>query len=227
MGRIHSTPLIGRVLEYGGRHGWRATLKRAGVSFQRLLAGHRLVLYQLDLANYEPVLPADEMPRTFERKHTTEEIGTDDLQRLLNAWNPTVARRQLAERFGKGASLWLCKQENVLAGFGWTICGGTVEPHFFPLQTRDAHLFDFFVFPEFRGRRVNLCLVNHILSALASEGMARAYIEAAEWNTSQLKSLARTPFQPFGRARKFRFFGRRIVVWEQPNVPSPNTTHIN
>jgi GNAT superfamily N-acetyltransferase len=109
--------------------------------------------------------------------------------------------------------LWLLKLENSIAAYGWAVLGRTIEPHFFPLAANDAHLFDFFVFPEFRGRRLNPALVNHILVHLACETSGRAFIEAARWNQPQLASLARLPFRKLGCARKFQLLGRTIVMW--------------
>jgi GNAT superfamily N-acetyltransferase len=113
-----------------------------------------------------------------------------------------------------GASLWLIKLEDNLAGYGWTLRGSSVEPHYFCLGPDDAHLFDFHVFPQYRGRGVNPFLVNSILRSLAAECGGRAFIEAAEWNRAQLASLSRTPFHRLGRARKFTIF-RTMVRWEE------------
>jgi GNAT superfamily N-acetyltransferase len=134
---------------------------------------------------------------------------------ITSAWNPEIARHQLAERFAQGASLWLFKVEGKLAAYGWTIIGRTMEPHFMPLGANDAHLFDYFVFPEYRGRRINPALVNHVLARLVSERRNRAYIEAAAWNLAQLNSLGRTPFRPLGRAWKFGIFGKTVVIWSR------------
>jgi ribosomal protein S18 acetylase RimI-like enzyme len=109
--------------------------------------------------------------------------------------------------------LWLFKQDGEVAAYGWTLIGKTVVPHYFPLGPNDAHLFDFFVMPKFRGRGINPTLVRHILAQLAGEKRRRAFIEAAEWNTAQLTSLAKTPFQKMGSARKFRLLGKPIVLW--------------
>jgi ribosomal protein S18 acetylase RimI-like enzyme len=99
--------------------------------------------------------------------------------------------------------------------------GGTVEPHYFPLGWDDVHLFDFHVFPQYRGQGMNPFLVTHILRSLAAEGADRAFIEAAEWNEAQLSSLAKTPFRRLGCARKSTIFGCTIVWWaenEEGNV---------
>jgi ribosomal protein S18 acetylase RimI-like enzyme len=121
----------------------------------------------------------------------------------------------MTERFGLGASLWLIKSHDKLAGYGWTLEGRTVEPHFFSLGHRDVHLFDFHVFPQYRGQGMNPTLVTSILRALTAEGAGRAFIEAAEWNQAQLSSLTKTPFRRLGMARKSTLFSRTLVLWDK------------
>ena len=77
---------------------------------------------------------------------------------MTSFWNPKLAHRNIKERFDKGASLWLIKFEDRLAGYGWTLQGRTIEPHYFPLGQDDVHLFDFHVFPKYRGRGLTLFL---------------------------------------------------------------------
>lgn len=208
-----SSGMIGRLLNYSRRHGLRATFSRGWLSFQRAWLGTRMVLYECSL-NAKDLSPLQPLTNaTLERKNTATELSPDDLHRITTAWNTEQAKRLHAERFTRGASLWLLKVEGRVAAYGWTIKKETIEPHFFPLGQNDAHLFDFFVFPEYRGRRLNPLLVNHILARLALENTSRAFIEAAEWNTAQLSSLGRTFFRKLGYARKLRILGRTVVVW--------------
>jgi GNAT superfamily N-acetyltransferase len=100
-----------------------------------------------------------------------------------------------------------------LAGFGWTLQGGAIESYYFPLAQDDVHLFDFHVFPEYRGRGVNPYLIGRILELLATNCTGRAFIEAAEWNHAQLSSLRKTPFRCLGSAKSFTFLGHTFVSW--------------
>ena len=121
----------------------------------------------------------------------------------------------IKERFELGASLWLIKVEDNLAGYGWTLQGRTVEPHYFPLAADDVQFLDFHVFPKYRGRALDWFLMTHILHRLAAEGRARAFGEAAEWNQASLSSFAMTPFRRLGWARKFTILRHTIVCWDQ------------
>jgi ribosomal protein S18 acetylase RimI-like enzyme len=143
---------------------------------------------------------------------------------MTSFWNSKLARRNIDQRFDAAAVLWLIKSEGELAGYGWTLQGGTMEPYYFPLGTQDVHLFDFHVFPRYRGRGMNPLLVRHILRRLAAEGLGRAFIEAAEWNRAQLSSLGKTPFRRFGSARKWTALRRTVVFWANGDTVDPMNT---
>jgi len=206
---------VSRVTDYFKRNGLRPTLRRLGLAAKRSLFSSRMVLFCYDLsAQSRPTSDLPDSPEV-ERKKNETEISPQDLQELISFWNPKLARRRIKERFELGASLWLIKADGRLAGYGWSLRGHTVEPHYFPLEPDDVHLFDFYVFPQYRGHGVNPLLVSYILHSLAVEGLGRAFIEAAEWNRAQLASLRRTPFRCFGSARKCTLFQHTIVCWEE------------
>ena len=161
----------------------------------------------------------------MERHRNQTDLSPQDLQEITSFWNPKLARRNIKERFELGASLWLIKLEDQLAGYGWTLQGRTVEPHYFRLGPDDVHLFDFHVFPQYRGRGVNPSLVSYILRSLAAESHGRAFIEAAEWNQAQLASLRRTPFRRLGSARKFTLFRHTMVFWGSRRNCATSTRH--
>ena len=148
-----------------------------------------------------------------ERHLSPADISQQDLQEITSFWNPELARHNIKNRFALGASLWLIRFEDRLAGYGWTLQGRTVEPHYFPLGTDDVQFLDFHVFPKFRGRALDWFLMTHILQRLAAEGRARAFGEAAEWNKASLSSFASTPFRRLGAGRKFTALGHTIVWW--------------
>jgi ribosomal protein S18 acetylase RimI-like enzyme len=216
---------ISRFTDYYRRHGFNATVRRASAAVTRALFSSRSVLFYCDLGTLTS--PPVDLPSFLkvERKSSSAELCPEDLEALTSFWNPKLAQRNMKERFGKGASLWLIKSDGKLAGYGWTLSGSTVEPHYFPLGRDDVHLFDFHVFPQYRGRSMNPLLVTRILESLATEGAGRALIEAAEWNHAQLSSLAKTPFRCLGRARKLTIFSRTVVCWAR-NEFAPRSTKV-
>jgi ribosomal protein S18 acetylase RimI-like enzyme len=205
---------VSRFTDYFRRNGLWATLRRLRVATRRSLFSSRSVLFYCDLSTLKPV--TSDLPSSLKVERYASQSGLShaDQQEIINVWNPEQARRNLKERFGLGASIWLIKSEDHLAGYGWTLQGRTVEPHYFPLAPDDVHLFDFHVFPQYRGRGVNPLLVSQILHKLSIECRGRAFIEAAEWNQAQLASLRRTPFHRLGLGRRLAIFGRATVCWD-------------
>jgi GNAT superfamily N-acetyltransferase len=206
---------ISRLTAYYKRHGVGASLRRLGLAVKRMLFSSRMVLFYCDLSKLSA--PAPEMPSRLkvERHRSQSDLSPQDLREITSFWNPDLARRNICERFGLGASLWLIRFEEKLAGYGWTLLGRTVEPHYFPLGENDVQFLDFYVFPKYRGRALDWFLMTHILHRLAEEGKARAFGEAAEWNIASLSSFGMTAFRRMGLAKKFAIFGRIMVCWEE------------
>jgi len=208
---------VSRFTGYYRRKGFGATLRRAGVAVKRSLFSSRSVLFYCDLATQ--AAPPQDLPGFLkvERKRSFAELKGEDLQEMTSFWNPKLARQNMEERFELGASLWLIKSRDKLAGYGWTLQGRTVEPHYFPLGQDDVQFLDFHVFPKFRGRAMDWFLMTQILHRLAAEGLGRAFGEAGEWNQASLSSFKMTPFRRLGVARKLTVFGRTVVWWGKTN----------
>jgi ribosomal protein S18 acetylase RimI-like enzyme len=206
---------ISRLAAYYKRHGFGATLRRFSLQAKRTFFANRMVLFYCDLATLAPA--TTEMPSRLkvERHRTQADIDPHDLQAITSFWNPDLASHNINHRFALGASLWLIRFEDKLAGYGWTLQGRTVEPHYFHLGPDDVHLFDFQVFPEYRGRGLNPLLVKYILGSLNAESTGRAFIEAAEWNLPQRASLRNTAFRYLGLASKFKLLRRTVVCWSE------------
>jgi hypothetical protein len=206
---------ISRLRDYYRRHGFTATIRRANLAVGRALFSNRMVIFYCDLSNYaaRPV----NIPNSLEIARLTREaeLNPQILQEITNFWNPKLARRNIKERFAKGASLWLIKSGAQLAGYGWTLRGHTIGDYYFPMAPNDVQLFDFYVFPKFRGRAMHWLLTAYILQSLAAEGAARAFADTGEWNEAQIASFKMTPFRRLGMARSLTLFGRTFVSWEE------------
>ena len=214
---------ISRFADYYRRHGFVKTVGRFAQAVKRSVFASRMVVFYCDLADQRtpPVALRDSLK--IVRLRSQAEFRPQDFDAVTGFWNPQLAQKNMKERFGLGASLWLIQSEGQLAGFGWSLQGRTVEPYFFPLGKEDVHLFDFHVFPQFRGQGLNPMLVTHILHNLSAESGGRAFIEAAEWNEAQLSSLRKTPFLLLGRVSSLDFSGRTFVSWaENERVQQPS-----
>jgi acetyltransferase (GNAT) family protein len=204
---------ISRVTNYYSRYGLGATVRRAGVAARRALLSNRMLIFYCDLPpqTARPVTIPSSM--RVDRLTKETELAAGDFQEITSFWNPKQARRNVKERFAKGASLWLIKSEERVAGYGWTIQGRTIAEYYFPMGPKDVQLFDFYVFPKFRGRALHWLLTAHISQALAVEGAARAFADTAEWNQAQISSFRMTPFRRLGLVRSFTIFGHTFVSW--------------
>jgi hypothetical protein len=209
---------ISRLTVYYRRHGLAATIRRARLAGKRALFADRMLVLYCDLD--ERRLPQVNVPKALrvERLEALTELSAEHLQAMTCFWNPKLANRNIQERFEKGASLWLVECQKQLAGYGWTLQGKTIAPYYFPLGPDDVQLFDFYVFPRFRGRALHWLLTSHILHTLAVEGRSRAFADTGEWNEAQRASFTMTPFRLLGSARSFTILGYTFVSWTKNNT---------
>lgn len=208
------TDSISRLTDYFRRNGLQKTLERFAVEARRSLFADRMVVLYCDLDD-RTLRPVNIPPNFSIRRLTSPgDLSPERMQQMTSFWNPSLAARNIEERFAKGASLWMVESQDQLAGFGWTIQGDVIAPYYFPMGTRDVQLFDFYVFPKFRGRAIHWLLTGHILQTLAADGHARAFADTHEWNEAQLASFRMTPFRILGRVRTYSIFGRLLVRWD-------------
>jgi Acetyltransferase (GNAT) family len=206
---------ISRVTTYYLRHGFRATVSRMGLAVNRALSSSRMLVFYCDLPSL-PVRPVN-IPSSIRVERVTgeAELQPQDFDEITSFWNPKQARRNVKERFANGASLWVIKSEDKVAGYGWTLQSRTIAEYYFPMGPKDVQLFDFYVFPKFRGRALHWLLTAYILQALAVEGAARAFADTGEWNQPQISSFRMTPFRCLGLVRSFTIFGHTFVSWAE------------
>ena len=210
-----------RIINYYRRHGLRMTLQRAWTRTVHALVQNRVFLYSVDLTACDTPPPAMQGGLRVERTNTEADINDCDKKAMLEYWDAKETQSQIVDRFGKGATLWLIKDGDRLAGFGWTLLGTTIEPHWVPIEPDDVHLFDFEVFPMWRGRGINPALVEQVLFRTARDGAKKAFIEVHEWNHPQVRSLAKTRFERYGIARRSLLFGRWRVAAVQRGTGLP------
>jgi hypothetical protein len=211
---------ISRFSDYLKRNGLSATARRVALAVRRSLFANRSVLFYCDLPTLGPFPHALPDSLTIERVRSQAELSQADFEQITSFWNPELARRNIEERFGLGASIWMIRSNGNLAGYGWTLQGRTVEPHYFPLSANDVQFFDFHVFPKYRGRAMDWFVMTYALHQLAAEGCLRAYGEAAEWNKASISSFGTTPFRRFGMGKKYSLAGHTIVRWAPENRPN-------
>lgn len=215
---------ISRFADYYRRNGLPATFRRALLAIRRTIGANRMIVFYCDLEKHawSPL----HLPRTLNVGRLTDyaELNRQDLEKMVSFWHPEQAHRNIKERFNRGASLWLIRSDETLAAYSWTIRGETIADYYFPMASDDVQLFDFYVFPEFRGRAILWFLITHILNTLKEEGANRVFGDVAEWNRASLSFYKTLPFRRLGLARKFKVLGRPIVWWEAKNACRTNST---
>jgi GNAT superfamily N-acetyltransferase len=169
-----------------------------------------MALYACDL----PLAEGVRRRQTVERFNEST-FSKEDYDLVAGLWNRTIQSDLMRERLKVGSEIWLARIDGRIAGYGWTLRGKSFEPYFFPLSSSDAHLFDFYVAPECRGRGVNVGLINSILETISHEGAKRALIECATWNEAQIRSLKKTPFVRYATVSKWTLRTKSILIWKR------------
>ena len=91
---------ISRFTDYCKRNGLRATLRRLGLATKRALFARRMVVSasidaQAGLSRFAEFTESG-------TAHQSIDLSPQDLQEIINVWNPDQTRRNLQERFGLG-----------------------------------------------------------------------------------------------------------------------------
>jgi len=151
------------------------------------------------------------------RKESQEQISNEDINKLIayrrENIDATHVTKALDNRFKNGSRLWLSYYHGTLAGYIWSVRGRMISPYFFPVPLSDAVLFDSEIFPEFRGKGLNVIIMKYILYNLKKDGVTRTYRVAQVWNQSSLIFLSKCHFKHYGTAHKFHILRKDITVW--------------
>lgn len=144
------------------------------------------------------------------------ELDEKDYQILITRGTSlmgSAASTLISQRFSHGATLWLTKENNQLAGYRWTISKDNLLKTYIPHTESDVHDFGSELFEEFRGRNILQISFKQTMLTLKKEGYKRCYGEIHMHNKRSLKAYSRTIFRKIGIAKRFNFFGRNVVVW--------------
>lgn len=203
-----------RASAYLRRHGLKSTLQRAWLEPDIQLRRNRCVMFWMDLKRADFASAA--LPAGFrvERYDTSSEVPERLFKRIAELYSEELLRGYFRHRFELGGHLWCLMNEAEDVGYIWTVEGRSMKPsYFFPMLERDIHFDDGLIFPSCRGRGLLDALNRHILRRYKDEGYLRAFLEVHEWNTSSIRSVAKTGFIKFGLARKQFRRGKCLVTW--------------
>lgn len=204
--------VLQRIALFYRRRGLLSTIKRFFTALYRSFYLGRMIVYSCPIPS-EGISLSDKANKIDFERATKAHLSKDDYVTILDIGNIEQRSRDIANRFELGSELWLAKVNGRVAGFGWTLVGKTVSPHYFTLGANEVHFFDFHVFPEFRGRGINIALIEKILTTLSTQPLSRAHIECAAWNHAQIRSLSKTPFRRQAEVIRITFLGRSAIIW--------------
>ena len=204
--------VLQRIVFFYRRRGLLATIKRFFTALYRSFYLGRMILYSCPMPS-EGIGLSDKANKVDFERATSAHLSKDDYVTVLYIGSIEERSRDIANRFELGSELWLAKVNGRVAGFGWTLVGKTVSPHYFTLGANEVHFFDFHVFQEFRGRGINIALIDKILTTLSTQPLSCAHIECAAWNTAQIRSLSKTPFHRQAEVIRIPFLGRSAIIW--------------
>src|SRR6202041_4130654 len=94
---------ISRFAGYYKRNGLRATVRRVGLAARRALFSSRMVIFYCDIRAED--LQTATLPSSLkvERHRNQTDLSPNDLEEITSFWNPTLAQRDMHERFEQGA----------------------------------------------------------------------------------------------------------------------------
>lgn len=198
---------------YLRRHGLKSSIKRVWPEVRNRILRSRNVIYGLDLywrEFEEHAVPAN---CQIEKADTRAEMPEGLLKQIAEYYNEELLLDAIRKRYEMGARLWYLRSDAGYVGYTWSLTGRAMAPYFFPMMERDVFFFDVFVFPPYRGRGFNSVLMNHLLRHYKNDGFLRAYVDTLEWNSPEMRSLAKNGFVRIGLARKRFRRGKCKVTW--------------
>jgi GNAT superfamily N-acetyltransferase len=202
-----------RAKNYIRRHSIISSINRIWRETKNRALFYRHVLYARDLlyGDFEGhPLPEGYRVENYEK---ISNIPVRLIKRITEHYSERILTEDIKNRYGNGACLWCLRNDTEDFGYTWSLVGRAMNPYYFPLLERDTYFFDVFIFPKCRGRGLNSVLMNYLLKYYKSRGCCRAFIETLEWNTAEMRSLAKNGFIKIGLASKRFHRGKCKVTW--------------
>lgn len=202
-----------RAAKYLRRHGLKASLQRLRREARNRFRFNRDVIFARDLLQGGlDDHPLSEEHRV-ERYDKSTGVPEGMLKRISEEYSEEIVKEYVSQRLEKGACLWCLVKDAEHMSYTWALSGRAMKPHYFPLGERDLHLFDGYTFPPFRGRGLNVVLLDHVLKHYRDRGFVRALLETHEWNAPVIKMVPKNGFVKIGLARKKVSGGKCRVTW--------------
>jgi len=171
----------------------------------------KFILYYYDTCDEikDFPIPAEIALKSFSRQ---QDIGAHDYKKLCDLAGETSVNAYMPERFTKGGTFWLLKQNDAVLSFIWTFRGVSYDS-LIPVAANDVYCVDGGCFPEHRGKGYFAYLFTLLIPALGCEGVRRMYWATRTWNRAMISCAKRTPYRPIAILSAFSLWGKPWVIW--------------
>lgn len=202
-----------RTAKYLRRHGLKALFQRLRREARNRFRYNRDIIYSRDLLRGG--LDDHPLPEEYRVVEYDKSTGLPEklIKRIGEEYSEEIVQNYVSQRLEKGACLWCLESDADHMSYSWALTGRAMKPYYFPLGERDLHLFDGYTFPPFRGRGLNVILLDHVLKRYRDLGFVRALLETHEWNVPVIKMVPKNGFVRIGLARKKIRRGKCRVTW--------------
>lgn len=87
------------------------------------------------------------------------------------------------------------------------------------LPPATAIIYDSFVLPEFRRKGLGASILSRTADHLRKKGFTTLWAQIPEWNAASVKMTVRAGFQPVGKVRYIRSFGKEVFLKQPKDFP--------
>lgn len=189
--------------EEGLRSFWFKLLARCG--YRRLLLLERSL--DTPVPELVPRLPVDIA------------LLTEDEADEYRAFRPEMLRRDAIERLRSGQRCFVARRDGRIVAGVWS----AFEPLWLSflgaeigMAPGDAHIYDKFVLPAYRGQEISNALRMHCLRHLQRSGYRRAIVAVLPENASSLRDIVKGGYRPYGIVARIRIGSWQRVFMMRP-----------
>jgi len=206
--------ILTRFIHYYRSNGIWRTFTRIMLKVKEIFTWDTYQLFYVNLCDTQDEFTPIDNEYSIECYCEKQLVPDSVYSRYREQFNAKITEQNYDQRFHRGAWLWTIHNKDQFFGFVWSICGKTMDSYFFPLLSRDVHLFDNYIFTEYRGKGINSFLLSGVLQRLKDYDCDRVLFETKTTNASELRSFSRLKFTQLCKARKTVFGKYNVIIWQ-------------
>lgn len=202
------------LLWYLKKHGLMRLIKLFFIKgWRRINNKESVFFFDLDTVNVGSIDVSEKL--TVVSHDTAETISPENMKQLIQLKSKEILLPFLDSFFHRGATLWLAKIDDKVAGLQWTIIGGFDGFYSFPMSNRDAIVLAVEVFQDYRGHSIWPAIMQLVCCSLKTAGISRIYLKVHVGNAPMQRSIRKTISKRIGTVREIHLFNKFIVIWDE------------